>query len=88
MAGVPFRLLDGMDRHMFEGGVGDAQVVEAAEQSGPVGRHDRSYSQKTAFASIAPALLPMSTDVICARDRASVIDRRRPWAWAREDGDE
>jgi hypothetical protein len=38
---MPLGLLDGVDRWMLDGRVGDSQFVEAAQQLGPVGRHGR-----------------------------------------------
>jgi hypothetical protein len=77
MAGRPLRLLDGVDWWMFEGGVRDAQLVEAAQQSCPVGRHGGSYSQVRAAAATGqlhqPALMQMSPGVICRRVLVSVI---------------
>jgi hypothetical protein len=71
---MPLGLLDGVDWRMLEGLMRDAQLAEPAQQLGPVDRHGAPYSQMGIW--LQPALVQMSSGVICRRGRASRYLRR------------
>jgi hypothetical protein len=79
--GMPLSLLDGTDRRMLAGCVRDAQLIQAAQQSSPIGRQGGGIARRGRGSKRAlldqRALLQMSPGVICRGARASSI----PWTW-------
>jgi hypothetical protein len=66
---MPLRLLDSVDGGVFAGGVRDAELGEAAQQSCPIGRHGRGIAKRGRRSKRAlldrRALLQISPAVIC-----------------------